>query len=101
MSAIKYDFNIANLASRIFQMDRWGYPAYTIQIANGSALVEGTLQRINQGEVPTWFTLDDQSGTAITALAAGAASIQDTTPIDSIRITATGATSGTVIQTGS
>lgn len=101
MSAIKYDFSIAGAATQVFQMDRWGYPAYTIQITSGAALVEGTLQRVNQGETPVWFTLDDQSGTAITALAAGAASVQDTTPIDSIRITATGTTAGSVMQTGS
>lgn len=100
MSAIKYDFSIAGAATQVFQMDRWGYPAYTINITGGAALVEGTLQRVNQGETPAWFTLDDQSGTALTALAAGA-SIQDTTPIDSIRITATGTTTGSVIQTGS
>ena len=101
MSAIKYDFDLAGSATKVFQMDRLGYPAYTIQITGGSALVEGTLQRINQGETPTWFTLDDQDGTALTTLTTGAASIQDTTPIDSIRITATGTTTGSVIQTGS
>ena len=100
MSAIKYDIDLANLATQVFQMDRWGYPAYSINIDGGAALVEGCLERINQGEAPKWFTLDDQGGTALTALAAGA-SIQDTTPIDSIRITAAGATTGTLIQTGS
>ena len=99
MSAIKYDIDLANLGVAVFQMDRWGYPAYTVNIDTGAALVEGCLERINQGETPLWFTLDDQDSTALTALAAGA-SIQDTTPIDSIRITAAGTTTGTVIQTG-
>lgn len=101
MSAVKYDFSIAGTATQVFQMDRWGYPAYTVSVDAGSVLVEGTLQRINQGETPTWFTLDDQAGTALTALA-GAASIQDTTPIDSIRITGIGlpTKTGSVIQTG-
>jgi len=101
MSAIKYDFSLPTTETKVFQMDRWGYAAYSIQITAGSALVEGTLQRINQGETPVWFTLEDQDGTALIALTTGIASIQDTTPIESIRITATGTTTGSVIQTGS
>jgi hypothetical protein len=100
MSAIKYDIDLANLATAVFQMDRWGYPAYSVNIDAGAALVEGCLERINQGETPNWFTLDGRGGTALTALAA-ADSIEDTTPIDSIRITAAGATTGTILQTGS
>ena len=72
MSAIKYDIDLANLGTQVFQMDRWGYPAYSVSIAAGSALVEGCLERINQGETPVWFTLDDQGGTALTALTAAA-----------------------------
>lgn len=100
MSAIKYVIDLANSETKVCQMDRWGYPAYSINITAGSALVEGCLERINQGETPNWFTLDGRGGTALTALTA-ADSIEDTTPVDSIRITATGATTGTLIQTGS
>jgi len=99
MSAIKYDINLANAETLVCQMDRWGHPAYSINITAGTALVQGCLERINQGETPNWFTLSNQAAVALTALTANA-SIQDTTPIDSIRITATGATTGTVIQTG-
>ena len=98
MSAIKYDIDLANAETVICQMDRWGYPDYNINITAGSALVQGCLERINQGETPAWFTLDDSGGAALAALTAQA-SINDT-PIDSIRITATGATTGTLIQTG-
>ena len=99
MSAIKYDFDLADSETQIMQMDRWGYPAYSIGVSTGTALVEGTLQRINQGETPSWFALSDQAGVALATLTTFA-SIQDTTPIDSIRITAAGATTGSVIQTG-
>jgi hypothetical protein len=99
MSAIKYDINLANAETLVCQMDRWGYPAYNINITAGTALVQGCLERINQGETPSWFTLDGRGGASLGALTA-ADSIEDTTPIDSIRITATGATTGTVIQTG-
>lgn len=99
MSAVKYDVDLATTETQVLQMDRWSYPAYSVNITSGSALVEGTLQRVNQGETPAWFTLNARDGTALTALT-GFAALEPNTPIDAIRITATGATVGTVIQTG-
>ena len=64
MSAINVPFNIS-ADEKIVPLDRWGYPAYTVQIVSGAPVIEGTTARINRGETPTWVALNDQSGTPI------------------------------------
>jgi hypothetical protein len=91
-------FSLAGAESVIIPVNRWGYPKYSIQVETGSALVEGTLSQLNRGDTAVWDTLDDSGGTALTALT-GLASVEEI-PIEAIRITATGATSGRVMQSG-
>jgi hypothetical protein len=96
---VNVDFDLANAGTKTIILNRWGYPSYSAQVSAGSALVEGTLQRENRGEAPVWFTLDDTAGTALTAVTSGIVDIQNS-PLEAIRITATGATVGRVMQTG-
>ena len=95
MSAINVSFDIS-AGEQIIFLDRWGYPAYTVQIISGSPTIEGTTARINQGEDPTWAVINDQSGSAINSI--GIHSVQDTTPLEAIRVTGTGV--GRITQTG-
>ena len=101
MSYINEPFDLANAETKIVHLDRWSYPAYTLQLDAGtSVLLEGTTARINRGETPNWQTMDDQSGTAITAAGIGLTNPDDT-PVEAVRITATGACTGRFMQTGS
>ena len=95
MSAINVPFNIS-ADEKIVPLDRWGYPAYTVQIVSGAPVIEGATARINRGDTPTWVALNDQSGTPISGT--GSYSVQDTTPLEAIRVTGTGA--GRITQTG-
>ena len=61
--------------------------------------MEGTTRRINRGETAVWNTLNDIAGTALSALAPGQVALQQQ-PLEAIRITATGACVGRVMQTG-
>lgn len=101
MSYINQPFNLLTTEAVVVHLDRWSYPSYTVQLDSGTSVtVEGTLDRINRGETPTWAALDDDQGTAIGALAPGITGVQQT-PIEAIRITATGTCVGRVMQTGS
>lgn len=101
MSAINVAFDLANLATQVIPLDRWGEPYVSVQLESGtSILVEGTMARINQGETPTWATLDDVDGGALSALTPGVAAVRRY-PVEAIRITAAGACVGRVVQTGS
>ncbi|GAG80449.1 unnamed protein product [marine sediment metagenome] len=100
-SPVNVAFDLAGAETKIIPMNRWGYPAYGIGVKTGSALVEGTLDKVNR--VPAidvvWFTLNDEAGAPLAAVTGGIVDIQET-PLEAMRITATGATSGNVMQTG-
>ena len=96
---INQAFNIANTETDVIYLDRWSEGRYAVQLDSGtSVLVEGTLDRVNQGETATWDTLDDIGGTALTA-ATGIVQIMPG-PYEAIRLTATGTCVGRVMQTG-
>lgn len=106
MSAINVAFNLAGGANAVIPVDRWANPQYTIQLDSGTTiLVEGTLQRINRGETPDWNTMFGNTlaspdvRVALTAVAPGLAMVAQG-PVEAIRITATDACVGRVMQTG-
>lgn len=101
MAFINSPFNLAGGENKVIPLDRHGYPAYTLIIDSGAgtALLEGTLQRVNRGETPSWSTMSDQQGMEITVAAAGITNPEDT-PVEAVRITATGAIAGRFMQTG-
>lgn len=102
-SPVNVNFDLATTETKVIPLNRYGYPAYAVSVNNGSALVEGTLDKVNRiapGSV-NWFTLDDSAGAAMTAVIPGSGIVDvQETPIEAIRITATGATDGRVAQTG-
>lgn len=101
MAYVNQAFDLANSETAIVHLDRWGEPYVAVQLDSGtSILVEGTLDRINRGESPTWQTLDDVDGAAMSAVTPGITAVRRY-PVEAIRITATGACVGRVIQTGS
>ncbi len=72
MSAINVPFSVEVGTPLIIPLDRWGAPRYSLHLTSataGTMSVQGTLQRINQGETASWTTLDDWEGNALTALA--------------------------------
>ena len=101
MSYINQEFDLANAETAVITLDRWEHPNYTVQLNTGtSILVEGTLDQVNRlGVTPTWATINDLTGTAMTAVATGITGIEKT-PYEAIRITATGACQGRVMQSG-
>lgn len=102
MSYINQSFNLANAEMDVITLDRWENPRYSVQLETGtSILVEGTLAQVNRaGVTPVWATLNDLTGTGITAAAVGITGIE-ATPYEAIRITATDACVGRLMQTGS
>lgn len=97
---INQEFDLATTETAIVMLDRWCDGRYAVQLDSGtSVLVEGTLDRINRGETPTWDTLNDIGGTALATLNPGLVQVQPG-PLEAIRITATGACVGRVMQTG-
>ena len=101
MSYINQSFDLADAETAVVMLDRWSYPAYTLQLDGGtSVLLEGTLDRINRGETPTWATVSDMAGAPIAAAPVGLTDPADT-PLEAVRITATGACTGRFMQTGS
>jgi len=101
-NSINVDIDLADTETQVIQVNRYGTPEYAINIKTGSALVEGTLDQVNRaGVTPTWSTLDDKSGTALTAAVpgSGVVPIQEVA-LEAIRITATGATTGKLMQQG-
>lgn len=99
MSYVNSKFSLANGETKVIPLNRWARDAYSVQLDSGtSVLVQGTLNLINRGETAVWATLDDGGGVALTA-ATGLSEIQHT-PLEAIRITATGTCVGTVMQSG-
>lgn len=98
---INQAFDLDNEGTVTILLDRWSDARYSVQLDSGtSILVEGTLDRINRGETPTWDTLDDNEGAALTALGPDRVAVLMAQPLEAIRITATGACVGRVMQTG-
>lgn len=105
MSYINQPFTVETGTPVVIQMGRWSYPAFTLQVSDigtlGTLLVEGTLSQINRGDTPVWATLNDLSGSPITAQVVGIVGIENT-PLEAIRLTASVDTvSGRLAQTGS
>lgn len=100
MSAINVPFDLNN-TNIVIPVDRWGDPEFTVQVESGAGtvLVESTLARINRGETPVWATAFDKAGVGITVQAIGIVGLQSN-PYEAIRITATGAAIGRLMQTG-
>ncbi len=83
----------------VIPLNRWGDPNYSLQIDSGTWLLEGTLDRVNRGETPTWDTLDDSGGTAITAVTDGVIKVLSA-PVEAVRLTSTGAGTARFFQSG-
>ena len=101
-SPINVAFSVLVGTPLVIPLNRYGPARYTLQIssATGTALLEGTTQKLNQGETPAWETLDDIAGTGITAQAEGIVRVAEI-PVEAVRITATTATiTGNFIQQG-
>lgn len=96
-------FSLAGAATVIIPLNRFGPAIYTVEASTGAVLVEGTSTNVNrpEGITPHWDTLNDTSGSALTAVneAAGVVDIQNSA-ISAIRLTATGTTVGTLTQQG-
>ncbi len=109
MSALNVPFDLANAANVVIPVDRWGIPRYTVQLESGTSVaVAGTLARVNRGETAVFNNLSGTKSVTtpgtVVALAAltpadGIATIVEQ-PLEAIRITATGACIGRVMQTG-
>ncbi len=104
MSYINQPFTVAVGTPVIIPVNRWSRPTYTLQLTSsgsGTALLEGTTQKINRGETAVWATLDDIENAAITALADPAIVKVKDYPLEAVRISAATATiTGTFMQSG-
>lgn len=101
MSYINQTFALQDSATEVINLDRWSYPAFTLQLDSGtSVLVEGTLSQVNRDPAVVWHTINDLAGMALTAAAQGITGIEPI-PYEAIRITATGVCVGRLMQTGS
>lgn len=103
---INVPFSLANTETLVIPTNRWGQPRYSLQVTAGAALLEGTLIQLNRTDritgvapTPVWTGLDDIGGTAITAQGAGIVQVAEV-PVEAVRITATGATTGIFQQQG-
>ena len=94
MSVINVAFDLANTEELEIPVDRWGEPNFTIQLSSGGVpTVEGSTDRINRGETPTYFSLGTQPAAPSQLNFAG--------PLEVIRITGgTGGSIGRVMQSG-
>jgi hypothetical protein len=90
-SYVNTEFDLANSETKVIPVNRWSWPNYAIQVSGGSALVEGTLNLVNRGETPVWSTLN----TAVTGF-----EVFEGSPLEAVKITATGATTGRIMQQG-
>ncbi len=97
-SYVNTEFDLANSETKVIPVNRWSWPNYAIQVSGGSAKVEGTLNLVNRGETPVWSTLNDVSGSGMTAVTGF--EVFEGSPLEAIKITATGATTGRIMQQG-
>jgi hypothetical protein len=101
-SPINVAFSVLVGTPLIIPCNRWAPPHYSLQVTSGTGtlLLEGTNQKLNQGETAVWFGLDDEGGTAITALGQGGTQVAKI-PVEAVRLTATTATTtGNFVQQG-
>ncbi len=104
-SVINRDVSHSGATNTVVPMNRWGPPNYSFQLESGTWTVEGTIDQINRGDTPTWFTLSGvlQSTGTLTPIAAvavaGIYSIDDA-PVEAIRATSTGAGESRIMQIG-
>lgn len=98
-------FDLANGETLTVPLERWRDPKYTVQLDTGTTiLVEATNAQINRGDAPAWATAAGRTSAspdvAILLAAVGPGySILENGPVEALRITATGACVGRVIQT--
>ena len=89
MSYLNVAFDLANLATVIIPLDRWSYPAYSVQVeTGGTVLVEGTNARVNRGETPVWATVNDQAGAGVAAQGVGVVGLENN-PYEAISLPVT------------
>ncbi len=106
MSALNVPFDLANAEELIIPLDRWSEPKYTVQLDSGTTIaVHGTNAQINRGDTPAWATMAGRTSAspelAILLAAVGPGyAIMENNPVEAIRITATGACVGRVMQSG-
>jgi hypothetical protein len=100
-SPINVAFSVPVGTPLVIPCNRWGPPRYTLQISTGgTAALEGTTQKLNQGETAVWAALDDDGGTPIATQGVGIVQVA-TVAVDAVRITATTSTlTGNFIQQG-
>lgn len=93
-------FDLADTEDKVILLNRFANDDLTLQVETGGTVsLEGTLAQINRGDTPTWATVNDNGGTPITAQGPGLVSIEDT-PLEAVRVTSTGASTGRVMQQG-
>lgn len=83
----------------VIPLNRWADPNYSLQVISGTWLLEGTLARVNRAETPTWDTLDDVDGTAITAVTDFITQVRGA-PVEAVRLTSVGAGTARFYQSG-
>lgn len=88
----------------VVPLDRYGGQFFTVQLTSagsGTANIQGTTRKINQGETGVYATLDDAQGNALGAVGDPAIVVLERYALEAIQITATTATiTGTVMQAG-
>lgn len=96
---INVPFSLANTETLVIPLNRWGPVSYSLQIdTGGTVLLEGTLTPVNQPDAnPVWATIEDIDGDPITIQGVGLVEVS-TYALEAIRITATGAVIGEVMQ---
>jgi hypothetical protein len=102
MSApINVAFSVPVGTPLVIPCNRYGPPRYSLQVVSGgTAALAGTTQKLNQGETPTWFALDDEGGTGIATQGVGLVQVA-TIAVEAVRITATTSTvTGNFVQQG-
>lgn len=99
---INVPFSLDSGQNVVIPLDRYSGSLYTFQLTSsgsGTALVEGTTAKINQGETAAWQTLESADGTALTAVTDPVLFGIERIPLEAIRITAATATiTGTLMQ---
>lgn len=82
-------------------MNRWSIAEYSAYVAVTGTItyqIEGTLNKINQGETAVAFILDDASGAAISGKTTTSAYDIGNAPVEAIRINQTAGTGSTTIR---
>ncbi len=97
---INVAFDLADSATVIIPLDRWGNPRFRIQVDTGDIDIQGTLQRVNRGETPVWNDLDDWEGNSMIGLTGPMQVVLNTGPLEAVLITANAISTGRLMQSG-